>query len=322
MIHIFHGPDTFSQREALEAAKGALGDPGLLEASTTRLEGKALSPQELALACHTAPFLTPSRLVVVTGLLERFEPRGGERAPDPGPFLPALEGLPPTTELFLVEARTLRAANPLFRALRGMAEVQDFPALKRTALQQWVQERVVGGGGRINPRAVALLAQTVGEDLWALSNEIEKLLLFAQGRPITEEDVLQVASPAREANIYAMADALLEGRTAEAGRYLHQLLDQGLVPAQLLFTTTRQLRHALLAQELRGKSPEEIGARLGLSGFPLEKARRQAQAFPRSRLEKAYTSLLETDLAIKTGRLSGELALDLLTAELGADSRH
>jgi len=108
VIHIFHGPDTFSQREALEAAKGALGDPGLLEASTTRLEGKALSPQELALACHTAPFLTPSRLVVVTGLLERFEPRGGERAPDPGPFLPALEGLPPTTELFLVEARTLR----------------------------------------------------------------------------------------------------------------------------------------------------------------------------------------------------------------------
>jgi len=62
---------------------------------------------------------------------------------------------------------------------------------------------------------------------------------------------------------------------------------------------------------------EEIGARLGLSGFPLEKARRQAQAFPRSRLEKAYSCLLETDLAIKTGRLSGELALDLLVAELG-----
>ncbi len=34
------------------------------------------------------------------------------------------------------------------------------------------------------------------------------------------------------------------------------------------------------------------------------------------RLKEAYQILLETDLAIKTGRLKDELALDLLVAEL------
>ena len=47
-----------------------------------------------------------------------------------------------------------------------------------------------------------------------------------------------------------------------------------------------------------------------------EKVSRRAQRYSIVRLKEIYQSLLETDLAIKTGRFEGDLALNLLVAEL------
>jgi len=315
VFHVFHGPDSFSRQGALEEIKKALGE--FLEANTTSFEGDRVNPGELYLACQTAPFLAPRRLVLVKGLLERFEPRRDRKGEDPSRFLRALEALPSTTELVLIENRPLTDANPLFLALKGKAQVRAFPPLRGDRLRRWIGERVAWGGGAIAPGAVELLARVVGDDLWALSQEIEKLLLFCQGKPITEDDVRQLSSPVREVRAYELADGLLEGRSRGVGRLLHELLQEGQVPAQLLAAVTRQLRQALLAQELLGQGVrwKELGERLGLSGYPLEKALAQAR-FPRPRLEGAYYKVLETDLAIKTGKLPGELAMDLLVAEL------
>lgn len=61
----------------------------------------------------------------------------------------------------------------------------------------------------------------------------------------------------------------------------------------------------------------EIQDRLGLpSEFALRKTLEQAQRYPLERLRELYNKLLETDLAIKTGKYDGELALNLLIAEL------
>jgi DNA polymerase-3 subunit delta len=315
MLHIFHGPDSFSRHEALEKIKKELGE--FLEANTSSFEGDRVNTAELSLSCQTAPFLAPKRLVVVKGLLERFELWKDRKTEDPGPFFRLLEALPSTTELVLIEDRLLGDANPLFAALRGKGQVRAFPRVRGARLRHWIGERVAGGGGAITSGAVELLARVVGDDLWTLSQEIEKLLLFCRGKPITEDEVGHLSSPAREVRSYELADALLEGKSRGAGRLLHQLLQEGLVPAQLLAAVTRQLRHALLAQELldQGLKTKELGERLGLSDYPLEKTLAQAR-FPRPRLEMAYYKILGTDLAIKTGKLSGELALELLVAEL------
>ena len=42
----------------------------------------------------------------------------------------------------------------------------------------------------------------------------------------------------------------------------------------------------------------------------------RADKYTMEKLKKIYQSLLETDLAIKTGRYDGDLALNLLVADL------
>ena len=152
-----------------------------------------------------------------------------------------------------------------------------------------------------------------------MSNEIEKLSVYAGGRRIEEDDVKALVSSAREANVFAMVDAIIELKAGTAQKFLQQLLRQGATPAQLLVMISRQVRIIFQIKELRSlkKTRTEIQKKLGLtSDFVLRKAWEQSDKYSSVRLREVYHRLLETDLSIKTGKYDGDLALDILIADL------
>jgi DNA polymerase-3 subunit delta len=116
-----------------------------------------------------------------------------------------------------------------------------------------------------------------------------------------------------------MVDAILEFKPGIAEKLLQQLLREGAAPAYLLFMLARQVHMIVRARELRsqGEPEVEIQNRLGLPQFALRRTLEQAGRHPLSRVIEVYHKLLETDLAIKTGKYDGELALNILIAELG-----
>lgn len=316
MLYILFGGDEFSLREELEKIKDGLGDRDSLASNTTVFEGHKLRLNQLMDACLAMPFLGSHRLIIVEGLLGRLE-EGGEE------WLALKEQvatMPQTTVLVLVDGQ-IKRGNALLRGLAPLASVKEFPLLKGAALEGWIRKRVARGGGTISPQAVRLLATQVGENLWVLASEIEKLLLYTLGRRIEEGDVRGVVSYAREASVFSMVDALIEGRASRAATLIHQLLQEGVTAPYLLVMITRQLRLLLQAKELslKGMAVSEIKKRLGLaSDYTLTKALEQSKRYSMRRLEQVYRKLLETDLSIKRGIWKGELALDLLVAELCA----
>jgi DNA polymerase-3 subunit delta len=190
--------------------------------------------------------------------------------------------------------------------------------LRGRDLKAWIRQRVKEEGGDITPEAVDLLAELVGADLWAMSGEIQKLVLYSQKRPISEDDVRQLVSCIQEASIFALVDAVAEGRTELAQRTLHRLYHEGMEPTHILVMITRQFRLIAQAQDLEpGLSRLQIQDRLGLkSSYSLDKTLSQAKLYDLEGVKRAYDKLLETDLAIKTGKYSDKLALELLVTEL------
>jgi len=191
--------------------------------------------------------------------------------------------------------------------------------LKDSQLRQWIQLRVKAEGGSISAAAVNLLARLVGSNLWIMASEINKLVLFTAGRPIEETDVKAAVSHAQEASVFTMVDAILEFKAGVAEHLLQQLLQEGAAPAYLLVMLSRQVQMVVRARELsqQRQSKAEIQKRLGLAlEFVLLKVLEQASRHPLWRLREVYHKLLETDLAIKTGKYDGELALNILIAEL------
>jgi len=305
-----------------------MGDQALLAANTTVLDGQQVTLDQLKAVCETVPFLSERRLVIVNGLLGRFEPKGksgGQKKITPVNqpneyklLVDCISQIPDSTILVLIDGR-LVSKNPLLRALSTKAEVRTFPLLRNTELRQWIQRRVLEEGGSISPGAVNQLVKLVGSNLWIMSSEINKLVLFTSGRRIEEEDVTRVVSYSHQVNVFAMVDAILEFKAGIAEQSLQQLLERGAAPAYLLAMLLRQVEMVVRAKELRsqGKPEVEIQNKLGLtSDFALRKTLEQAGRYSLARIKEAYHRLLETDLSIKTGKYSGELALNILIAEL------
>jgi len=332
LLRILYGKDDFTKHQALESIRKNICDPDTLAVNTCLLNGKQLSLKQLEDACNVYPsLLCPARLVIVEGLLGRFESKRkkgrrvsdseGKSSRDMEEWLGLVgyvKRLPPTTELVLVDGE-LKAQNRLLSALLPLAEAKAFPAFKDEALRLWVQSRVKDSGGTITIGAMNALVALVGADLWAMSSEIDKLLAYSEGQHITEEDVNQAVSYVRETDIFTLVDAILEGRREIAQQWLQQLLQSGAGPPYILVMITRQLRLITAAKELGGDlfRPE---VRAGLeqpNDISLQKALRQAKAYTKERIRAAYHKVVETDVDIKSGKYDDELGLNLLIIELG-----
>ncbi len=328
-MYILLGQDDYSLSESLEEIKRGIGDQSLLAANTTTLDGQQMTLDQLKTVCETLPFLAEKRLVIVKGLLQHFEPRGrSSRRKKITPvtnqqneyksFATCIGKLPDSTILVLVDGR-IANRNPLSRELSSKAVVKSFPLLRGTRLHQWIQKHVVEEGGTISPQAIGLLAELVGSNLWIMANEINKLVQFTSGRRIEEEDVKMVVSYAQQDNVFAMVDAILEFKVGLAEQSLHQLLQRGASSAYLLVMLSRQARMIVRVKELRNQRKPEIDIRNKLrltSEFVWRKTIEQAERYPLERIKEVYLKLLEADLSIKTGKYEGELALNILIAEL------
>jgi len=334
LLYILLGEDDFSLTKSLEEIKQGLGDPALLATNTTVLDGQQVTLDQLRTVVETVPFLAEKRLVIIQGLLGRFEPQvkprrrkkmvsSTDKESDYKSFGTGLSNLPGSTVLVLLDGR-IKSSNPLLKQLSTKAEVRTFPLLKGDKLRQWIGREATEQGASMSPQAVDLLARLVGGNLWIMSNEINKLALFASGRHIEVEDIKAIVSFAQETSVFAMVDAILNFKAGVAEQLLEQLLQQGASPAYLLVMLSRQVRMIVQAKELRRqrKPDVEIQSRLGLtSEFALRKTLEQAQGYPLERLKQVYHKLLQADLSIKTGKYEGGLALNLLIADLCPQAR-
>jgi DNA polymerase-3 subunit delta len=327
LIHILYGADDYSISRELDSIKQSAGDPSLLITNTSVLGGSEVTANDLLVACETVPFLSDKRLVVVYGLLERFAPhqpfRGVSKKSESqiinhGVFADIINSLPPSTILVLIE-NELKESNPLFKMIATQAKVKAFPSLKPQQLREWITARVGEEGASISPAAITLLMRLIGSNLWIMSSELKKLTLYVDGKQIEERDVKALVSYTQQSNVFSMVDAIVEFNAQKAQTMLQQLLNEGSSPTQLLNMLTRQMRFIVRARELKQQrhSETEIRNRLGLTAdWLVKKTLEQANRYTLTRLKQVYQLLVETDLAIKTGKYDGDLALNILVTEL------
>lgn len=330
MVYIFYGTDDFSTHEALDEIKKGLGEPSMLVANTSRLEGARLRPDELESAVQSMPFFGEKRLVIIDGLLGRFEPRekrgAAKKAAKPAKegevelhkhFAALINAAPDSSVLVLMDGEVGKS-NALLKEISPKANIRLFAPLKGIPLESWAKKRVAQVGGTISEEALKNLVRLVGSDLWVMKGEIEKLVLYVGGRAVEADDVKKLVGLSREASIFTLVDAIVDGRLNLANQAMNEMLESGAAPSYVLVMLARQLRLLVRAKELKnaGQSESAIQGTLGLGDFPFRKTLEQSSRYTMMRLRDFYHSLLDTDLAIKTGRYDDELALTILVSGL------
>jgi DNA polymerase-3 subunit delta len=246
-------------------------------------------------------------------------------------FLPVM---PETNHLVLLEPaldrddRVTLERSPLARALRALpgADVREFRALRLfgrdtgNQVAHWVLERAAARGIQVERTAAETLSELVGANLWALSGELDKLAQYAGARAITVNDVRTLTPAAREAGMFDLVDAAVEGRTPVALRLLRQMLDEGSESGTLILVMiARQLRNLVRAAELveQRATQQAIGEATGVANqWALTKLIRQAGALGRAGAEQGLREAEAADVAVKSGTTDEALALELLVCRL------
>ncbi len=140
---------------------------------------------------------------------------------------------------------------------------------------------------------------------------------------MTQADVRRLVPATRAANVFDMVDALAGGHVGQAGRLLRHALDiDGEEPLGLLSLLGRRYRQLAQVKALQatGSRPEEIAKALGTADWQARRLQEQAGRLSRERIQRALEHLVSADEAIKTGKCSDREAMDILLAELAADT--
>ncbi len=265
--------------------------------------------------------------MIVRRLLAKLESRAGagasarksSKAEIEKALCEYLDDIPPTTDLVFVEENFPSANSAVLKAIQSAGgKVVQSKSFNDEELADWIEKRVRLRHGKISRVAARELASFVGDNLQALDTEIEKLTIYADSREITDRDVHEMVSYAREASVFTLVDAVGKRDRRTALRRLRELLKEGDAPAYLTTMITRQIRLILLVKELSesGRSPDQIGSELRLHRFQRDKLLQQSRQFSLRQLEQAYHRILATDVDVKTGKADAVVALDLLVAEL------
>ena len=340
MLHVYYGADDFRSSEALQALRASLDDDGMLSTNTSVLRGRGLTQQLLTQHATAIPFLAGARLVIAEGLLTALGSSRG-LTEEWRPFVDALPLLPSSNHLVLIEPAPRGRDNhqgigrsPLLRLLRNVpdADIVEFGKLKTwerdgpSEVGRWIHARAQERSIAIEDQAIDALVELMGANLRALAQELDKLSAYAAARgdgPITPAHVNLLTPLTRDENIFAIVDAIVEGRANQALQLLRRVLDDGSVaPGYLQVMVARQLRHLIRGTELLERhTPEaEIAEATGLRGFPLTKMMRQARQTNRTAVEASLHDLEAADFAVKSGRMNDELALELVVCRLAAHS--
>ena len=208
--------------------------------------------------------------------------------------------------------------NPLLSFLNKTAKVQEFKPLAGKLLYAWAEKEVKRLKSEIDPVALKRLISSFNNDLRRLSNEIKKLVVFKNRKKVEIQDVELLTELEIETNIFKTIDAIASLNREAALRLLSQHLKNGDSPIYLLTMINYQFRNILVVKSLlrQNISFPMILKASRLNSFVAKKCYSLAGRFSFQRLKGIYSKILETDLKIKTGKVSPRQGLELLVSQI------
>jgi DNA polymerase III subunit delta len=304
-VYLITGGDRPKIQRALRRLRDRIGEDAVELLSASDAGG-----EDAVAACNSLGLLGGGRRLVIVEEVERW------KAADAKAVAAYLTSPAPDTVLALVAAE-LKKDSALAKACAKAGDLLVFDVPKRR-IAEWVTTQFTERGVKVDPDAVRLLVEVVGEDPEELATEVDKISTWAGGDPVGVHEVEQLAAGCAEIPGYELTDAWGRRDLSAALTACQTLLERSgdsvsrTVPSLigLLVSHVGRVRDCqLLADE--GLSSREAASRMKRHPFYVEKLFAQSRNYGPDELREAVVRLAELDHAVKGGsRLAVELELE------------
>ncbi|NBH70853.1 DNA polymerase III subunit delta [Clostridiaceae bacterium] len=303
-VYLLFGEEAFLKNSYKNRLREAIAGEDAMNFS--RFEGKGLDVDELIRMADTMPFFAEKRLILVedSGFFKSAQEV----------LLKYLSVMPQTTCLLFVESEVDKRGK-LYKKVKSMGYAAEMARQDSAHLARWAGAILAREGKKITNTTMDLFLNMAGDDMEHIQRELEKLICYTMGRDVvTNEDVELICTVRVSNRIFEMVAAIVNRQAKKALDLYEDLLALKEPPMRILFLIARQFNQLLQVKELmeKGMARGEIASKLKMQPFVVGKAMPQARQFSREEILSYVSLCVEMEEAVKTGRLSDRLAVELL----------
>ncbi len=261
-------------------------------------------------AANAYPMLADWRMVVVKDV-QRLAPSGL------GALVQYLENPSATTKLVLTCDKLSR--NKQFARLKALTCFTEFKPLYDSQIPKWISDYLKQKGLDVAYDASLLIHAHVGNNLRAIVNELDKIVLnLGDRKTIEEADVQRVVGLSRKFSVFNLNDAIGNHELEKSMVILNQMLETGESHTGILAMLSRHFVNLIKVKGCvaQRKSQQETTVLTGIPPFFVSKTKEMASKYSFDQLENALDHLLYTDLILKTSQQPPKIALQTMLLKI------
>ncbi|MFH1406579.1 MAG: DNA polymerase III subunit delta [Candidatus Omnitrophota bacterium] len=267
---------------------------------------------EIIDCARTLAFSSGKRLVIIKDP-EKFSPQDKE-------LLIEFFKTPPQDTCIVMDTDDGRLLEGFFRSLPKNVQIKKFAKLKHFELKDWLENEIKSRKLKIDAQGINAIEELQGADLGAMSNTLDILKLYAEAKKkaLTRDDIERLCGAISAKTGFELVNAIDNKDADSALKILENLSKQGKryqeIMGILIWYFGRMLKARRLLKE--GVSKQEISSKVKVPHYLLEEFLKEVRAVSEDALLKYSDELLETEAAVKTGKIQENLALELCVMKL------
>ncbi|MBR1873447.1 MAG: DNA polymerase III subunit delta [Eubacterium sp.] len=329
-FNLLYGEETFLSHAYRKGLKNLLATPGD-DMNTLVLEGDEISFDEIADFGMLSPFMSERRLLIImdSGFFSKAD---NLKSFDPGSDrLIELMGNLPETTYILFEEKNVNPKNGRLHFFEGKEGLRSIPPKPRRSdilvtrfdkktgkeLGEWISGYAAHNGKEISRRAAYMLMERMGNDMYILSMELDKLIGYVGSKKmITEPDIEVITGGVVQTRIYEMVDAVAEGDGTKALSLYRNLVYNKEDTSEIMAGLRRQFDtlYRIKTYEGSGLKNSDIAKKARIPdriSWKINSFMNTAKKFSHDRLRFLVEYSLELDEQVKTMGMNRQVATEL-----------
>ena len=294
-IYVLHGDEPFFIEDITQTLKDHVVDEASKDFNESILYGRDVELSEVLAAARRFPMMAERQLVMVK---EAQDLKCWRRKDELAQLEAYAEN--PVGSTVLVLAYMNKKIDGRIKAVKTLSKngvlflsekVRDYK------LAQWIQSYSHDEGLDIEPKAVQMLADYLGNDLRKGCNELTKLKLVMKGAKVTSEDIEKHIGISKEYNIFELQKALGTKNVEKATRIVNhfEANPKNNPIAMVAPILLSYFNRVFVYHGLKDKSQSSAAKAMSCSPYAVKEYASTARLYPPTKIARIFGYLREAD---------------------------
>ena len=310
-IFLFYGEEKYLLNSYVKRITDKVIGGGIVEFNLDVFDEKNTDFDLLKAAAYAYPQMAQSRIVICknTEFLRNDSMKKGMAV--------FFENLPETTVVIFVEDDFKKVKKDNLKIIEKDGCVVNFEKQNVNALTKWINQRVIAAGKKISAADAQYLAEICDLSLSHIDLECGKLIAASGDNDvITRKNIDNMVPVSVEYKIFSLINFLLDKNGDKAYELYNEMKIQGNQPTEVIANVYSQFAVIYMCKKLAYERKNAAEFLPPNRQFLAQKYGRTHTKYPEEYLRKIMKLCAEYDVGIKTGKIDGYTALEIIMAEV------